>query len=92
MSIHSQQCLILSVRADALFIFRLSFINSWLLFCSKSQKGDFISLHIYDRTYPVWIEKTKNGNTMCKTEQIKDKIQYNMDEKGFYIWNLLWFQ
>ena len=28
---------------------------------------------------------------MCKTEQIKDKIQYNMDEKGFYIWNLLWF-
>ena len=29
---------------------------------------------------------------MCKTEQIKDKIQYNMDEKGFYIWNLLWFQ
>ena len=28
---------------------------------------------------------------MCKTEQIKDKIQYNMDEKGFDIWNLLWF-
>ena len=28
---------------------------------------------------------------MCQTEQIKDKIQYNMDEKGFYIWNLLWF-
>ena len=29
---------------------------------------------------------------MCQTEQIKDKIQYNMDEKGFYIWNLHWFQ
>ena len=28
---------------------------------------------------------------MCQTEQIEDKIQYNMDEKGFYIWNLLWF-
>ena len=28
---------------------------------------------------------------MCKTEQIKDKIQYNMDEKEFDIWNLLWF-
>ena len=28
---------------------------------------------------------------MCKTEQIKDKIQYNMDEKGFDILNLLWF-
>ena len=28
---------------------------------------------------------------MCQTEQIKDKIQYNIDEKGFYIWNLLWF-
>ena len=27
MSIHSQQCLILSVRADALFIFRLSYID-----------------------------------------------------------------
>ena len=31
---------------------------------------------------------------MCKTQQIEDKIQYNMDEKGlrrFEIWNLLWF-
>ena len=28
---------------------------------------------------------------MCKTEQIKDKIKYNMDEKGFEIWNLLLF-
>ena len=28
---------------------------------------------------------------MCQTEQIEDKIQYNMDEKGFYIWTLLWF-
>ena len=36
--IRSSACLILSVRADALFIFRLSFIYSWLLFCSKSQK------------------------------------------------------
>ena len=26
---------------------------------------------------------------MCKTEQIEDKIQYNMDEKGLrQIWNL----
>ena len=28
---------------------------------------------------------------MRKTEKIKDKIQYNMDEKGFDIWNLPWF-
>ena len=28
---------------------------------------------------------------MCKTEKIKDKIQYNMDEKGFDIWILPWF-
>ena len=30
---------------------------------------------MYDRSYPVWIEKTENSNIMCKTEQIKDKIQ-----------------